>query len=140
MSGGMSPGHKRFTPSAIQRLREFHAPNIEVAHADAFEILEALIEESTENVVDPPYWLSNQASSLYGTKGDMHKDFDHVRLAKLCESLNKKGWKIVISYNNDQKVIDEYPNFRVDEVDWKYGMKNVSDLVFGTPSLFGVFA
>ena len=43
MSGGMSPGHKRFTPSAIQRLREFHAPNIEVAHADAFEILEALI-------------------------------------------------------------------------------------------------
>ena len=48
MSGGMSPGHKRFTPSAIQRLREFHAPNIEVAHADAFEILEALIKESPE--------------------------------------------------------------------------------------------
>ena len=137
MSGGMSPGHKRFTPSSIQRLREFHAPNIEVAHADAFEILEALIEESPEGkmiYLDPPYWLSNQASSLYGTKGDMHKDFDHVRLAKLCESLNKKGWKILISYNNDEKVIDEYPNFRVDEVDWKYGMKNVSDETMGESS------
>lgn len=130
MSGGMSPGHKRFTPSAIQRLREFHAPNIEVSHADAFEILEALIKESPEGkmiYLDPPYWLSNQASSLYGTKGDMHKGFDHHRLADLCESLNKKGWKILISYNNDQKVIDAFPNFGLEEVDWRYGMKNVSD-------------
>ena len=130
MSGGMSPGHKRFTRSSIQRLREFHAPNIEVAHADAFEVLEALIEESPEGkmiYLDPPYWLSNQASSLYGTKGDMHKGFDHVRLSELCESLNKKGWKILISYNNDKKVIDAFPNFGVDEVDWTYGMKNVSD-------------
>lgn len=137
MSGGMSPGHKRFTPSAIQRLREFHAPNIEVAHADAFEVLEALIEESPEGkmiYLDPPYWLSNQASSLYGTKGDMHKGFDHDRLAKLSESLNKKGWKILISYNNDQKVIDAFPNFGVDEVDWTYGMKNVSDETMGESS------
>ena len=137
MSGGMSPGHKRFTPSAIQRLREFHAPNIEVSHADAFEILEALIEESPEGkmiYLDPPYWLSNQASSLYGTKGDMHKGFDHVKLAELCQSLNKKGWKILISYNNDQKVIDAFPNFGVDEVDWTYGMKNVSDETMGESS------
>ena len=214
MSGGMSPGHKRFTPSAIQRLREFHAPNIEVAHADAFEVLEALTmyrtslygrrsplygrlkplhgdrnplygkkrmmyfrrnrlygnrnplygrrknsysignlsyyrqnpyQERKESVpcespedkmiyLDPPYWLSNQASSLYGTKGDMHKGFDHDRLAKLCESLNKKGWKILISYNNDQKVIDAFPNFGVEEVDWTYGMKNVSDETMGESS------
>ena len=84
--------------------------------------------------LDPPYWLSNQASSLYGTKGDMHKGFDHDRLAKLCESLNKKGWKILISYNNDQKVIDSFPNFGVDEVDWTYGMKNVSDETMGESS------
>ena len=214
MSGGMSPGHKRFTPSSIQRLREFHAPNIEVAHADAFEVLEALItcrntlygrrsplygrlkalygqrnplygkkrmmyfhrnrlygnkntlygrrktsysirnqsyyrQNPSQNhqisiscevpegkmiYLDPPYWLSNQASSLYGTKGDMHKGFDHVRLAELCESLNQKGWKILISYNNDQKVIDAFPNFGVDEVDWTYGMKNVSDETMGESS------
>ena len=137
MSGGMSPGHKRFTPSSIQRLREFHAPNIEVAHADAFEVLESLKDETPEGkmiYLDPPYWLSNQASSLYGTKGDMHKGFDHVRLSELCESLNKKGWKILISYNNDQKVIDAFPNFGVDEVDWTYGMKNVSDETMGDSS------
>ena len=179
MSGGMSPGHKRFTPSAIQRLREFHAPNIEVAHADAFEVLESLLRrrkslyirrskvygrrspvhgrsngvygrrspiygrrklnyfESPKGKIiylDPPYWLSSQASSLYGTKGDMHKGFDHHRLADLCESLNKKGWKILISYNNDQKVIDAFPNFGVDEVDWTYGMKNVSDETMGESS------
>ena len=66
--------------------------------------------------LDPPYWLSNQASSLYGTKGDMHKDFDQVRLTNYVNH-STKGWKILISYNNDEKVIDEYPNFRVDEVD-----------------------
>ena len=214
MSGGMSPGHKRFTPSSIQRLREFHAPNIEVAHADAFQVLESLImvgnnlygrrspiygrlkplygkrnplygskrmmchrrnqlygnknplygrqktsysirnlpyypqnrsQEFQKGVaskspegkmiyLDPPYWLSNQASSLYGTKGDMHKGFDHFRLAELCESLNKKGWAILISYNKDQKVINAFPNFGVDEVDWTYGMKNVSDETMGESS------
>ena len=64
----------------------------------------------------------------------MHKGFDHVRLSELCESLNKKGWKILISYNNDQKVIDAFPNFGVDEVDWTYGMKNVSDETMGESS------
>ena len=69
----MSPGQSDL-PSAIQRLRNFIS-NIEVSHADAFEILEALIKESRGKMIylDPPYWLSNQASSLYGTKGDMHK-------------------------------------------------------------------
>ena len=137
MSGGMSPGHKRFTPSAIQRLKEFHAPNIEVVHKDAFEVLEALTLESPEQKViylDPPYWLSNQASSLYGTKGDMHRDFDHLRFAELCESLNQKGWAMLISYNNDEKVIQAFPSFGIEVVDWQYGMKNVSDETMGESS------
>ena len=41
---------------------------------------------------------------------------------------------LLISYNNDQKVIDAFPNFGVDEVDWTYGMKNVSDENMGESS------
>ena len=99
----MSPGHKRFTPSAIQRLREFHAPNIEVAHADAFRVLEALIK-------------CRKMTLQIGRRGPLY--------IGVYESPTKNGWKILISYNNDQKVIDAFPNFGVDEVDWTYVMKS----------------
>ena len=81
MSGGMSPGHKRFTPSAIQRLREFHAPNIEVAHADAFRVLEGLImcrktlhgrRGPLYGRLKPLYRITQQRNPLYGKKRMMY--------------------------------------------------------------------
>ena len=55
MSGGMSPGHERFSESAIQRLRNFRAVNLWVERAD--------FRKSIPNhpndllFLDPPYAL-----------------------------------------------------------------------------------
>lgn len=135
MSGGMSPGHKRFTQSAIDRLTSFKSPNVSVCHGDAFTVLEGLINEDPTDAViylDPPYKLDEAV--LYGDKGNMHKGFDHGRLAKTCRTLSKKGWRILISYNDEQSVLDLYPEFEVENARWAYGMKNVSGSSMGASS------
>jgi DNA adenine methylase len=135
MSGGMSPGHKRFTQSAIDRLSAFKSPNVVVTHNDAFDALAALIDQDPSDGViylDPPYMLDEVA--LYGTKGSMHKGFDHVGLAEICQALSQKGWRILISYNDAQSVRDLYTGFSVENACWAYGMKNVSGSAMGSSS------
>lgn len=53
LSGGMSPGHPRFTESAIQRLREFRAPNLTVDSADFKDTLSRFPNDFL--YLDPPY-------------------------------------------------------------------------------------
>ena len=135
MSGGMSPGHKRFTQSAIDRLTAFKSPNVSVSQSDAFAVLEGLLDaDPTETLIylDPPYKLDD--SVLYGDKGNMHKGFDHGRLANLCTSLSNKGWRILISYNNEHSIRALYPDFRLEHARWAYGMKNVSGSAMGASS------
>lgn len=135
MSGGMSPGHKRFTQSAIDRLTAFKSPNVSVSHRNAFSILEGLLDEDPSEALiylDPPYKLNDAV--LYGDKGNMHKGFDHGRLAKLCGALSQRGWRILISYNDEQSIVDLYPEFEVENAQWAYGMKNVSGSAMGASS------
>ena len=135
MSGGMSPGHKRFTQSAIDRLSAFKSPNVVVTHRDAFSALAELVDQDpTDGVIylDPPYMLD--AVALYGTQGSMHKGFDHVGLAEVCQTLAHRGWRILISYNDAQSVRDLYPGFTVENARWAYGMKNVSGASMGASS------
>ena len=86
LAGGMSPGHPRFTPSSIQRLRDFHIEGFSVKHCD---YREAIINAPDEFMyLDPPYIIE---SKLYGYKGDMHTDFDHEELAESCTP-NRDGY------------------------------------------------
>lgn len=135
MSGGMSPGHKRFTQSAIDRLSAFNSPNVTVSHNDAFTVLDALVDQDpTDGLIylDPPYKLDD--SALYGNKGSMHKGFDHARLAETCQTLSDQGWRILISYNDAQSIRDLYTGFGVENARWAYGMKNVSGSSMGASS------
>ena len=114
LSGGMSPGHPRFTQSAIDRLRSFRASNFSVAccdyrraicrHSDAFLYL------------DPPYLLVRQA--LYGVKWNTHSGFNHEALAKL---LNSRG-RWILSYNDCSIIRELYSGKHILSVSWKYGM------------------
>ena len=115
LSGGMSPGHPRFTESAIQRLREFRAPNLSVACADFNDTLSRFPDDFL--YLDPPY---ANGERLYGMKGDMHNGFDHEGLA---ESLrNRTGW--ILSYNDHPDIRKMYSGFDLHTPDWQYGMSN----------------
>ena len=113
LSGGMSPGHPRFTKTAIERLRGFRNPNIVVAKAD---FKEALLNHAGDFAyLDPPYLIRN---TLYGNKGDAHKDFDHEGLAQILQK--RKKW--ILSYNDCDKIRKMYSRFEMITPGWKYGM------------------
>ena len=118
LSGGMSPGHPRFTESAISRLAALWNPNLEVGQLD---FRDALSEHPDTFVyLDPPYWNGQR---LYGRKGDMHDGFDHEELA--WHLWRREGW--LLSYNDCPEVRALYRGRRVIEPDWTYGMSGTGN-------------
>ena len=115
LSGGMSPGHPRFTDTAIQRLCDFRSVHLMVSNCD---YKEALQEHNDKFLyLDPPY---ANGEKLYGNKGDMHDGFDHEALADLLHQ--RDGW--VLSYNDSPSIRRLYQrrNYRIVEPGWMYGM------------------
>lgn len=115
LSGGMSPGHPRFTESSIERLRNFEIDNFNVKLADFTESIPAHSDDFM--YLDPPY---ANGEKLYGDSGNMHHEFDHEALADLIRS--RDGW--ILSYNDCDKVRSLYDGFTFQDVDWAYGMAN----------------
>ena len=113
LSGGMSPDHPRFTESSIERLRHFYNPNLIVNRADFKESITS--HKDIFTYLDPPYLIAN---TLYGKKGDTHKDFDHVGLAKLLRKRN--NW--IMSYNDCKEIRELYAGHTIITPEWKYGM------------------
>lgn len=113
LSGGMSPGHPRFTPSAIERLRSFKATNFNVECADFRETIAKYPDAFL--YLDPPY-INGQ--ELYGLKGDTHKGFEHLVLAELLKT--RERW--IMSYNDCPVIRQIYKDYPILSVDWMYGM------------------
>lgn len=113
LSGGMSPGHPRFTAACINRLGDFKLQHLHVARADFGESIPRHRDDFL--YLDPPYCI---ASKLYGTRGDHHHDFDHERLAKLLA--RHDNW--LLSYNDCEMVRDMYNGYLFKTPTWTYGM------------------
>jgi DNA adenine methylase len=115
LSGGMSPGHPRFTETSINYLRNFRAPNLSVSFGDFHK---TIVDHSNSFLyLDPPYLIEN---ALYGKNGNTHKDFDHEGLCALLQ--NRDKW--VLSYNDSKLIHDMYKKFRFFRPRWKYGMSS----------------
>lgn len=116
LSGGMSPGHPRFTQSAIDRLKIFRSAGLTVKRAD----YKVALRENPDMMayLDPPYWITD--SNLYGNKGDAHKNFDHMGLAEI---LRRRG-KWILSYNDCPEIREFYRHARILKPEWVYGMSN----------------
>lgn len=113
LSGGMSPGHGRFNPAAIGRLRAFRARNLRVRRADYRTAISAHADKLL--YLDPPY---ANGGKLYGTKGDMHEGFDHAELAALLKQ--RRRW--ILSYNQSELIERLYASYDIIEPQWSYGM------------------
>jgi len=113
LSGGMSPGHPRFTESSIERLRSFRADNFSVECADFREAIPN--HRDAFLYLDPPY-INGQA--LYGVKGDTQKDFDHQALADILHDRDR--W--ILSYNDTEVIRELYSDNPILSVEWIYGM------------------
>ena len=115
LSGGMSPGHPRFTQSSIDRLRDFRADYLHLSCADFEETIDAHYDKLL--YLDPPY---ANGENLYGNKGDMHQGFDHERLA----SILKRRDRWILSYNDHPRIEELYAGYQILRPSWQYGMSN----------------
>ena len=113
LSGGMSPGHPRFTPSAIQKLSAFTATNLSIEREDFRASIAA--NPDAFLYLDPPYM---NGQKLYGIRGDTHAGFDHDALK---ERLDRRG-RWILSYNDCLQIRHMYRNYRLLTPDWQYGM------------------
>ena len=113
LSGGMSPDHPRFTPSAIERIRNFRAERFRVEHADYRVSIPRHADAFL--YLDPPY-LTKQG--LYGVKGSTHRAFDHKTLAEMMRERDR--W--IMSYNECGEVRELYRGYRIRPIEWVYGM------------------
>ena len=123
LSGGMSPGHPRFTKSGIERLRLFQADKFSVEQAD---FKDSIVKHKNDFLyLDPPY---ANGGKLYGTQGDCHTNFDHIGLAAILQ--RRDGW--LLSYNDCQLIRDLYSDYKMITPQWQYGMsknKNSKELL-----------
>lgn len=115
LSGGMSPGHPRFTPSSIERLEKFKIKNLSVQLADFKKSIPTHPNDFL--YCDPPYLIPYK---LYGKRGDCHVNFDHAGLAKLLTG--RDGW--ILSYNDCEEIRDMYTGYCILTPQWAYGMGN----------------
>lgn len=113
LSGGMSPDHPRFTPSSVDRIRQFYNPNFQVEKMSFQDSIR--LHKKKFLYLDPPYLING---ALYGKNGNTHKGFDHEGLA---ETLKKRGnW--ILSYNDCDEIRKMYSGFEIQTPAWKYGM------------------
>lgn len=113
LSGGMSPGHPRFTESSIERLRKFRVDNFYVECLDFRESIPK--HDDAFLYLDPPYMND---SNLYGIKGDTHIGFDHQALAEILQGRDR--W--ILSYNDCDEIRELYGDYQILSVGWDYGM------------------
>ncbi len=117
---------KRFTQSSIDRITAFDSSNINYTNLDFVDFINS-VPEGEFMFLDPPYLIQ---SNLYGNKGDMHKEFDHAKLAKMLNE--RTNW--MLCYNNCDEILEMYldPNIIGYEASWSYGMnksKKSSEIV-----------
>ena len=123
LSGGMSPGHPRFTPASIEKLRKFDIDDFTVNQSDYTVSIAS--NPDAFLYLDPPY---KNGQKLYGIKGDTHEDFDHQTLKEL---LDQRGqW--ILSYNDCPEIRQLYKKYQILDTEWQYGMsasKQSSEIV-----------
>ena len=83
-----------------------------------------VIEKEGDSVfifLDPPYYSATK-SALYGKNGNLHKVFDHKRLA---DTLKKSNHKWLITYDDSEYIKELYSFANITQWNLTYGMRNV---------------
>jgi len=124
-SGGFSNQAflKRFTPSSIDRLKKIDVvlKDSKITNLDFQEVVDAAGKD-VFIFLDPPYYSASK-SALYGKNGNMHKGFDHERLAEVMKKTNHK-W--LITYDNSDYIRELFSFANIFTWELTYGMRNVN--------------
>jgi len=128
LSGGYSyeSSKNRFTKSSIDKINNLDLSNFIIHNYDFQDFLDIYDSDNNFIFLDPPYYLDN--NKLYGNNGDLHQNFDHIKLFN--NLLFKNNW--MMTYNNCKFIKELYNNYHIIETNWNYGMnksKKSSELI-----------
>lgn len=132
LSGGFSleSSKKRFTQSSIDRVRKLNLSHVNINNEDFSTFLNKIGNKDNKSrliFLDPPYYLEKN-SKLYGKDGDLHENFDHIKLHEILSNLS--NW--IMTYNNCKYIKDLYKDYIFEDASWAYGMnksKESSEIV-----------
>ncbi len=116
----------RFTASSIERLTAFARllDGTKITNLDYQSVLETPGEE-VFIFLDPPYYSATK-SALYGKNGQLHKCFDHARLAHALQFCPHR-W--LLTYDDSPYIRELYHFAHIIPWDLTYGMRNVGGQV-----------
>lgn len=66
---------------------------------------------------DPPYYPISDSSNFTGYTLDGFNEEDHIRLKKVCDNLNERGIKFLLSNSSAPFVIDLYKDYKIEFVE-----------------------
>jgi len=97
----------------IKKIRRWRVPpgGFSIEHIDAFDFFDKY--PGMFLYCDPPYWGKN----YYGFKGELGKDFDHVRLSDTLRG--RAGW--ILSYGECPEVRELYRGMLINKHTWQLG-------------------
>ncbi len=137
LSGGFSKtaAEKRFTKSSIDRVSKLNLNYMDFENSD-YDIFFRHYLDSDEVLMflDPPYYLEKK-SKLYGQDGNMHSNFNHLRLFNRLNQDTNTIKKWIMTYNDCKYIRDLYKDtnkYIIIDVNWSYGMnksKKSSEIV-----------
>ena len=104
-----------YSNQTMNLLSNFNATNLHVAKLDYKDALNK--HQNMFAYLDPPYYKTSK--SYYGKDGDLHIEFDHIKLADILKT--RDNW--VLSYDSHPSIIDMYKDFEIIEVSWRYTMR-----------------
>jgi DNA adenine methylase len=112
---------KRFTDSSIERVRKLASilADVQITNLDYRKVLDG----GGENVfifLDPPYYSATQ-SRLYGKRGSLHTNFDHVAFA---EAMKECRHSYLITYDDSPTIRQLFDFAHIYEWELQYGMNN----------------
>lgn len=91
---------------------------------DNFNNLENTIGEIKDYFIylDPPYF-GNKDKGLYGEKGILHKEFNHLELFEWVKKYSDNN-KIMLSYDDSPFIRELYKDYNIYSFDFIYSMTN----------------
>lgn len=109
--------NKKDLINRIRRIEKFKR-RIKIYNKDGVNFVKAIDKKQANTIlyIDPPYYL--KGSELYM---NFFKEKDHKRLLKQIDKINS-NW--VISYDNNEFIIDLYKNYKTMSYDFKQSASN----------------
>ncbi len=89
--------------------------NISINNGDYSDILETA-DENSFIYLDPPYHPISENSNFTGYVQGGWDMFDQIRLREVCDTLNEKGAKFLLSNSSSPFIKDQYDNYKITTV------------------------